>query len=301
MKNPSKVLDALPVLIHFKAFSYIIPNGAAFSPHLFRSDYVELKKACDKWIQSESAIYRTCCASLKLGNMLELDTEETSKNFSGRLLMTKIIAEGANFSDTAATGLVRNWIGNQMLPHETVSKFYHRHVGILKMLKSRGHSAEDILALVEKTVFSNGLPDETFGRMKDVIAFNEGHTITDILSQAKTVENLDGERFAAEHGASTAPGRINAAIGGKNIKACWSVLLNGSCKHGSSCQFSHDRRVIMQAALDMARGRITPPRSFGVGRGQHANLCFFRICGAPLPPPATAPCPSLCFFKSCPN
>ena len=267
--KPNLVEDALPHLVHFKAFSYIVPSGQKDNANLFRADYLALKAACTQWTNSEAAVYRTCVESLRKGDMLELCDEEISANFSGRLLLQKITDAGSKYSDKAASELITRMVTNKMLPSESVTKYHTRHIGILKSLRRRGLEAEDILKLIEKTVFVNGLPDETFGNMKNIIAFNKQITLDEIVTEAKDVENLDGIRFATEHGGTSSTnmvGRINLAPAIKSKKACWNVLLNGTCSN-QNCQFSHNRDVIMQASLDMARGRITPPRSWGRGGG----------------------------------
>ena len=248
LHQPNKVMQSLPKLVELKVFSYEKPDdNSEVSAHTFRQDYLTLKATCEKWIQSESNIYRVCVESLRKSDMLdEVCTEAISKHFAGRLLLSKIEEAGANYSDKAASELTLQMVSNSMLAGETVSKYYARHTGILKNLRRRGLSADEILALIEKTVFVRGLPDSQFSRMKDVIAFNKTITLLEIVDEAKDVENLDGKRFAAEH-SGTMTGRVNAVVGNhfvKSKKACWKVLLSGQCDN-ANCQFSHDRNTIM--------------------------------------------------------
>ena len=101
--------------------------------------------------------------------------------------------------------------------------------------------------------------------MKDVLAFNKRITLEEIVAEAKDVENLDGISFTNEHTGSQHVAKVNFSPATKK-KACWKILLNGMCDT-PNCPFSHEKRVIMQASLDMARGKITPPRNFGKNRG----------------------------------
>ena len=65
LKQPNKVMETLPTLVSLKAFSYETPADVNdVSPHVFRQDYLALKASCEKWIQSESSIYRVCVESL---------------------------------------------------------------------------------------------------------------------------------------------------------------------------------------------------------------------------------------------
>ena len=49
MKQPNnKVMDALPHLVKYRAFSFDPPaDGSEASPYLFRSDYLTLKSSCE--------------------------------------------------------------------------------------------------------------------------------------------------------------------------------------------------------------------------------------------------------------
>ena len=142
LRQPNLVEDTLPHLVNFKAFSYIVPNGERDSPQHFRADYLALKAACTQWTQSEAAVYRVCLYSLKLSNELEINPDRTSEHFAGRYLLQKIKEAGANYSDKAASELVKRLVTNSMLPTETVTKYHVRHTGILKSLTRRGLSAE---------------------------------------------------------------------------------------------------------------------------------------------------------------
>ena len=101
LAQPNLVEQALPHLVNFKAFAYIVPAGQDDDVNLFRNDYLALKAKCEVWSQSEAAIYRVCIASLRRGDMLDLCDERVSSNFAVRLLLQKITAAGANFSDKA--------------------------------------------------------------------------------------------------------------------------------------------------------------------------------------------------------
>ena len=184
-----------------------------------------------------------CHYSLRKRNNLEICTDDVSAEFAGRYLLSKIKAAGSNFSEKAASELLRRLVGNSMLSQETVTKFHSRHIGILKTLRKSGLSVEQILELIEKTVFIDALPDSSFKNMKSHIAFNKDIPLPQILIHTQEIEDLDGKGFSAEHVGAQPFANINFAPApapgaGRKKKACWNVLLNGSCS-SQNCQFSH--------------------------------------------------------------
>ena len=178
--KPKLVFEALKIVFENKLV--IHAEGSEYLTAI-RPAYMELKSACETWVQSESTILRICCSSLQAGDMLQLANDSLMQDFAGRALLDIIEKEGANYSDKAAAELVTSLVTNKKFATESVLQYHRRHTGILKQLKKRGLSSDEILNLIEKTRFVDGLPDETYGLMKSVVAFNKGYSLDDILRQ----------------------------------------------------------------------------------------------------------------------
>ena len=103
-----------------------------------------------------------CAATCLKTNSFSEVTDEVTSTLAGRALFSHIKATGADFTDRAACTLAIKVVKSKMHPTDTVESFYERHTGISKKLRGRDMTDTEILDLIEKTMFNEGLPDSQF-------------------------------------------------------------------------------------------------------------------------------------------
>ena len=143
--------------------------------------------------QLSKASATICCQSLENGGKISEVTDKYTSNLAGRALFAHIKAIGTDFTDRAACTLAIQLVKSKIHTTDTVKTFYERHTGILKKLRGRDMSDTEILDLIEKTMFNEGLPDSDsqFAVMKEISALDKDITLEMLFEQAKNVQDLD--------------------------------------------------------------------------------------------------------------